>query len=73
IPILIEKNKAQLYLDMALTALDMKITKTELRTGEFKPKTWTMAYEKGCQDFLRDLGRFKRDPLWEVIIDVARR
>lgn len=73
IPILFEKNKAQLYLNMALAALDMKITKTELRTGEFKPKTWTMAYEKGCQDFLRDLGKFKRDPLWEVIVDVARR
>lgn len=73
IPILFEKNKAQLYLNMALAALDMKITKTELRTGEFKPKTWTMAYEKGCQDFLRDLSKFKRDPLWEVIVDVARR
>lgn len=73
IPILFEKNKAQLYLNMALAALDMKITKTELRTGEFKPKTWTMAYEKGCQDFLRDLGKFKRDLLWEVIVDVARR
>ena len=73
IPILFEKNKAQLYLNMALAALDMKITKTELRTGEFKLKTWREAYEKGYQDFLRSIRSLKNNLLWEVIVDVARR
>jgi hypothetical protein len=73
IPILFEKDKAVSYLDTALSALGLGITKTELRTGEFKLKTWREAYEKGYQDFLRSIRSLKNNLLWEVIVDVARR
>lgn len=73
VPVLFERDKAQLYLDKAVHALNLGITKTELSTGEFKPKTWAKAFQKNFADFLKEVSRFKNNPLWEVIVDVARK
>lgn len=73
VPILFERSKAELYADKVLKALELSISKTELLAGEFKSKTWKKAFQSGHQDFLRELAKFKNDPLWEVIVDVGRR
>lgn len=72
VPVLFEREKAGHYVELAVRALDLGVTKTELRTGEFKPKTWKEAYEHGYQDFLRELAKLKSDLLWEVMLDVSR-
>jgi len=73
VPILFERDKAQHYFDKAATALELGITKNELIAGEFKPKTWQKAYQRGYLDFLRELREHRGEVLWEVIVDVSRK
>ncbi|RLC84103.1 MAG: hypothetical protein DRJ03_15190 [Chloroflexi bacterium] len=73
VPILFERAKAERYAGDVKKALEFGITKSELLTGEFKPKTWKKALERGARDFLKELARRKGDPLWEVMVDVGRK
>jgi len=73
VPILFKRDKAEAYTSKVARALELGIRKTELLAGEFKPKTWQKAFQQGHQDFLRELAKYKGDPLWEVIVDVTRR
>ncbi len=73
IPILFERERAREYAKWADEALEFGLTKTELVSGQFKMKSWQKAYEQGRESMLRQLGSFKGDPLWEVIVDVARK
>ncbi len=73
IPILFERERAREYAKWVDEALEFGLTKTELISGQFKPKSWEKAYKQGRADMLRRLGALKGDPLWEVIVDVARK
>lgn len=73
VPILFEREKAQVYVDIIAKAVELGISKTELTTCEFKMKTWQKAIESGYRDFLRELTKFKGDILWEVLVDVYRK
>jgi len=73
VPILFERQQATEYAQLVAEALEFGLNKTELRTGQFKMKSWEKAYQQGRADMLRRLGALKGDPLWEVIVDVARK
>lgn len=73
VPILFEREKASMYISKICKALDLSISKTELFTGEFRPKTWRKAYKYRYQDFLWELTKYKGNFLWEVMVDVARK
>lgn len=72
VPVLFDRAQAREYLAKVLLALERGLTKTELLTGQAKPKTWRKAFENGWADFLREITRFKGDLLWGVMVDVAR-
>ncbi|MCD6154552.1 MAG: hypothetical protein J7J22_02065 [Candidatus Verstraetearchaeota archaeon] len=73
IPILFERAKAEEFAKDVKRALELGITKSELLTGEFKPKTWKKILQHGKRNFLKELAQRKGDPLWEVIVDVGRK
>lgn len=73
VPILFERNKAEMYTHIIAEAMARGLTKTELTTGEFSTKTWQKAIEGGYRDFLREVSKFKGDILWEVLVDVYRK
>ena len=72
VPIFFEREKAENYLQKAKYALQLGVTKRELIAGEYKMTTWRRAYEQGYNDFLKELSGYKKDLLWEVMVDVAR-
>lgn len=72
VPILFEWERAADMHSQVVTALQLGITKTELLSGNFRPKTWRIAYESGAASWLKQLSRYKGEILWEVIVDVTR-
>jgi len=72
VPVLFERERAEKMRSDALLGLERGITKTELLSGHFRPKTWMSAYESGWSDWLRSVERYHGEILWEVMVDVAR-
>lgn len=72
VPILFDRARAEDYHRRALLALERGLAKTELLSGQAKPKTWRRALEEGWADFLREVSGLKNDLLWSVMVDVAR-
>lgn len=73
VPILFEVEKAKQYIDIISKAMSLGLNKTELTTGEFKPKTWQKAIEGGYRNFLKEVSKMKGNILWEVMVDVYRK
>lgn len=64
-----ERKKAEYFRELIQKAINLKITKTELK-GEFKMKTYERAWSEGFEDFLTEVKKHKKQNLWEVIVDV---
>lgn len=72
IPIAVNRARAVEYVNLIRAAQEsLKVTKTELHTGEFRPGTWRRALEAGQEGLLKTLSTRKGDILWEVIVYVA--
>ena len=72
-PIFFERERAEVFAEMARQGLNMGIPKSELTKAEFSAQTWKKVLKNGDTDFLYSLGKNKNDPLWEVIVDVSRK
>lgn len=58
------------YLLHIKRALDLKITKTELKQ-DFKMKTWERAWKEKFEPLLREIEQYKHNNLWEVLVELA--
>jgi len=68
----IQRSEAAKFAKNAQLALDYGITKAELLSGEFHPKTYRLALEGGHESFLNELKGYRKNLTWEVIVDVSR-
>lgn len=71
VPVLVNRKIAAEYAELVRRAVDLKITKTELRSGHFGPSTWKRALEGGYDRLLKAIGERRGDILWEVMVHVA--
>ncbi|NUU96744.1 hypothetical protein [Marinitoga sp. 1138] len=67
-----EKNKAKKYLDLIKFLLKKKVVKSELYQGIFKSKTWEKALKESYEEKLFEAKEYSQNPLWMVMVDVAR-
>lgn len=67
-----EKKKAKEFLNIIKFLLLKKVTKAELYQGNFKAKTWEKAIKEKYDDKLFLAKEHSQNPLWMVMVDVAR-
>ena len=71
-PIQVERLRAVTLRDLASDLREQKVTKTELKTGQYSMRTWRRAMEEGWRELLTQARSLAKDPLWEVIVDVVQ-
>lgn len=71
VPVRFIRDVAEKYLKYISDAIEHKVTKSEL-LYQFKPQTWGRAISEGFEENLREIEKFRKDPLWEVLVDVFR-
>ena len=71
IPVFVDSTTAEEYRHTAESLLQRKVTRTELLTGQFTPKTWRKAIEGGWEELLEEIQGYARNPLWEVVCHVV--
>lgn len=67
-----EKDKATKYISIIKELLKKKVTKTELYSAQFKSKIWEKAIKEGFENLLLEAQKYIKNPLWVVMVDVAR-
>jgi hypothetical protein len=60
-------------IELITLLLEKKISKAEITTTEFNSKTYQKAKNENFLDLLKEVKKYKREPLWEVVCYVSRR
>lgn len=60
-------------IEIVKNLLEKKISKAEITTTEFNSKTYQKAKNENFLDLLKEVKKYKREPLWEVVCYVSRR
>lgn len=71
VPVLVDRKTATEYANLVRRAVELKITKTELKSGQFNLGTWKRALKGQYEDLLRAIAGYKGNILWEVMVHVA--
>jgi len=68
-PILFQIDRLKEMNDTAVFLRQCKISKTELKTGLFNPKTWEKAIRDNFEDILKKIKQeYANTPDWEVVV-----